>query len=125
MSVPATYHSGTPWNQRPAVAKWHAHLRGLATAIHEIFGLTTDSGSHELVSKFSVRIPQFAFRNRQRCYSLLRADLPAQHIHATDDGEVSDCHLLGFFLEQTPIAPELADEACGDSTCQRAMAPPR
>ena len=27
---------GTPRNQHPAVARWHAHLRGLATAIHEI-----------------------------------------------------------------------------------------
>ena len=39
MSVPATYRSGTPRNQHPAVARWHAHLRGLATAIHEISGL--------------------------------------------------------------------------------------
>jgi hypothetical protein len=31
--------SGTPRNQHPAVARWHAHLRGLATAIHEISGL--------------------------------------------------------------------------------------
>ncbi|MDH3558013.1 MAG: hypothetical protein WBF55_01425 [Syntrophobacteria bacterium] len=30
---------GTPRNQRPAVARWHAHLRDLATAIHEISGL--------------------------------------------------------------------------------------
>jgi hypothetical protein len=26
-------------NQHPAVARWHAHPRGLATAIHEISGL--------------------------------------------------------------------------------------
>ena len=39
MSAPATYHSGTPRNQHPAVARWHTHLRGLATAIHEISGL--------------------------------------------------------------------------------------
>ncbi|MDH3555794.1 MAG: hypothetical protein OES18_08095 [Deltaproteobacteria bacterium] len=26
-------------NQHPAVARWHTHLRGLATAIHEISGL--------------------------------------------------------------------------------------
>ncbi len=35
VSAPATYRSGTPRNQHPAVASWHAHLRGLATAIHE------------------------------------------------------------------------------------------
>jgi hypothetical protein len=29
-------------NQHPAVARWHAHLRGLATAIHEISGLGFD-----------------------------------------------------------------------------------
>ena len=39
MLVPAAYRSGTPRNQPPAVARWHAHLRGLATAIHEISGL--------------------------------------------------------------------------------------
>ena len=39
MSVPATYRSGTPRNQLLAVARWHSHLRGLATAIHEISGL--------------------------------------------------------------------------------------
>jgi hypothetical protein len=33
------YRSGTPRDQNPAVARWHAHLRGLATAIHEISGL--------------------------------------------------------------------------------------
>ena len=38
--VPATYHSGTPRDQsRGTVARWHDHLRGLATAIHEISGL--------------------------------------------------------------------------------------
>jgi len=37
--VSATYHSGTPRNQHLAVARWHIHLRGLATAIHEISGL--------------------------------------------------------------------------------------
>ena len=36
VSSPATYRSGTSRNQHPAVARWHAHLRGLATAIHEI-----------------------------------------------------------------------------------------
>ena len=33
--VPATYHSGTPRNQHPAVSRWHAHLHGLAKVIHE------------------------------------------------------------------------------------------
>ncbi|MGB6279475.1 MAG: hypothetical protein WBG91_04615 [Syntrophobacteria bacterium] len=28
----------TPRIQPPAVARWHSHLRGLATAIHEISG---------------------------------------------------------------------------------------
>ena len=39
VSDPATYCSSTPRNQHPAVARWHVHLCGLATAIHEIFGL--------------------------------------------------------------------------------------
>jgi len=43
VSDPATYRSGTPRNQSRGtagrVAKWHAHLCGLATAIHEISGL--------------------------------------------------------------------------------------
>jgi hypothetical protein len=33
------YRLGTPRDQHPAVAWWHAHLRGLATAIHETSGL--------------------------------------------------------------------------------------
>ena len=36
---PATYRSGTPRHQHPAIARWHSHLRALATAIHEISGL--------------------------------------------------------------------------------------
>ncbi len=39
VSDPATYRSGTPRIQPPAVARWHTHLHGLATAIHEICGL--------------------------------------------------------------------------------------
>ena len=43
VSAPATYRSGTPRNQSRGtagrVARWHGHLRGLATAIHEISGL--------------------------------------------------------------------------------------
>ncbi|MEE8315338.1 MAG: hypothetical protein V3R70_02195 [Syntrophobacteria bacterium] len=39
VSDPAAYRSGTPRNQPPAVARWHAHLCGLATAIHEMSGL--------------------------------------------------------------------------------------
>jgi hypothetical protein len=42
MSVPATYRSGTPRDQLLAVARWHNHLCGLATAIHEISGLDED-----------------------------------------------------------------------------------
>ena len=36
---PATYRSGTPRIQPPAVARWHAHLHGLATSIRETSGL--------------------------------------------------------------------------------------
>ena len=42
MSTPATYRSGTPRDQHPAIALWHDHLRGLATAIHETSGLVMD-----------------------------------------------------------------------------------
>ena len=31
---PATYRSGAPRHHSPAVARWHAHLHGLATSIH-------------------------------------------------------------------------------------------
>jgi hypothetical protein len=41
----ATYRSGTVQVQHPAVARWHAHLHGLATAIHETSGLVTTSDS--------------------------------------------------------------------------------
>ncbi len=39
VSAPATYRSGTPRNQDPAVARWHTLLHGLATEIREISGL--------------------------------------------------------------------------------------
>jgi hypothetical protein len=39
--VPATYHSGMPRVQHPAVARWHAHLRDLVTPLHETSGLGT------------------------------------------------------------------------------------
>ena len=46
MSVPATYRSGTPRDQSRGtagrVARWHSHLRGLATAIHAISELDED-----------------------------------------------------------------------------------
>ena len=45
VSVPATYRLGTVRNQHSAVARWHAHLRGLATAIQEISGLAPTSRS--------------------------------------------------------------------------------
>src|SRR5210317_2020936 len=48
VSAPATYRSGTPRNQHPAVARWQAHLRGLATAIHEISGLIRCTTYYEL-----------------------------------------------------------------------------
>jgi hypothetical protein len=37
--VPFRYASGPIPRYRGTVARWHAHLRGLATAIHEISGL--------------------------------------------------------------------------------------
>ena len=52
--VPATYRLGTPRTQHPAVARWHAHLRSLATAIHEISGLGKSfagNGSTDLTSR--------------------------------------------------------------------------
>ena len=39
VSDPATYRSGTPRLQPPAVTRWHTLLHGLATAIHETSGL--------------------------------------------------------------------------------------
>jgi hypothetical protein len=35
VSDPATYCLSTPRIQPPAVARWHSHLRGLATTIHK------------------------------------------------------------------------------------------
>ena len=40
LSVPATYHSGTPRHQHPAVVRLQAHLRGLVEPIHETSGLS-------------------------------------------------------------------------------------
>src|SRR5210317_1182785 len=53
VSDPATYRSGTPRNQHPAVARWPNHLRGLATAIHEISGLTTEEVTRCFVANAS------------------------------------------------------------------------
>ena len=39
--VPFRYASGPIPQYRGTVARWHAHLRGLATAIHETSGLMT------------------------------------------------------------------------------------
>ena len=39
---PAMYRSGTPRVQYPAVSRWHAHLHGLVTAIHETSGLAAE-----------------------------------------------------------------------------------
>jgi hypothetical protein len=39
VSHPATYCSSTPRMQNPLLARWHAHLHGLVTSIHEISGL--------------------------------------------------------------------------------------
>ena len=50
----------TPRNHHPAVARWHTHLRGLATAIHEISGL----GEYFLAS---MKRPVFPKRN---CYNV-------------------------------------------------------
>jgi len=47
VSDPATYCSSTPRIQSPAVTRWHSHLQGLGTPIHEISGL-------ELVIYFSL-----------------------------------------------------------------------
>jgi hypothetical protein len=49
VSAPATYRPGTPRNQHPAIARWHAHLRGLATSIHETSGL-------KIIRSFPTRI---------------------------------------------------------------------
>ena len=45
MSPPAAYRSGTPRDQHPAIARWHTHLHGLATLIHETSGLANDEGN--------------------------------------------------------------------------------
>jgi len=36
---PATYRSGTPRVQYPAISRYYGHLHGLVTAIHETSGL--------------------------------------------------------------------------------------
>ncbi len=51
ISDPATYRSGTPRIQPPAVARWHTLIHGLATAIHETF---------ELARKFHYPCLQFS-----------------------------------------------------------------
>ena len=45
--VPFRYASEPIPRYRGTVARWHAHLRGLATAIHEISGLKLSSIHYE------------------------------------------------------------------------------
>ncbi len=42
--VPFQVRLGTNPAVRGTVARWHVHLRGLATAIHEISGLRQETG---------------------------------------------------------------------------------
>ena len=48
LSAPATYHSGTPRDQHPAGARWHGHLGGLVTPIHETSGFRTTRRSNTI-----------------------------------------------------------------------------
>ena len=70
VSTPATYRSGTPRGQHPVIALWHAHLRGLATVMHEIYGLNV----YELLdTKFKVGT---VCRFRVRKYLFQRTPFP-------------------------------------------------
>ena len=80
-SNPATYGSSTSRIRIPAVARWHAHLHGLATQNHETSGLADSSGmtgsvNCDIVSKGrrdscggrligAFRNPQSAIRNHR------------------------------------------------------------
>ena len=55
ISDPATYRSGTPRIQPPAVARWHTLIHGLATAIHETSELARKF--HYPCLKFSSPLP--------------------------------------------------------------------
>ena len=78
MSVPATYRSGTPRNQHPAVARLHAHLCGLATAIHEISGLTPwESISKIFCLQPAITSPDYSWIPAGHEQSALRASTPA------------------------------------------------
>jgi len=48
--VPSRYASEPIPRYRGTVARWHVHLRGLATAIHEISGLGQETGFFVLPS---------------------------------------------------------------------------
>ena len=67
MSAPTTYRSGTPRDQHPAVARWHVHLHGLATAIHEISGLPVRSDTFTLIRERPTKKRQ---RHFSRCLLL-------------------------------------------------------
>jgi hypothetical protein len=55
--APATYRSGTPRSQPPAVARWHAHLGGLATSIHETSGITVLGQRPPLLVRSQLALP--------------------------------------------------------------------
>ena len=68
---PCDVPSGTPRNQSRGtagrVARWHTHLRGLATAIHEISGLPVRSDTFTLIRERPTKKRQ---RHFSRCLFL-------------------------------------------------------
>ncbi|MDH3803637.1 MAG: hypothetical protein OEU80_16325, partial [Deltaproteobacteria bacterium] len=65
---------GTPRNQHPAVARWHAHLRGLATAIHEISGLGSLKINHLNHIQFHLRSRKLSMEKNNKGYNRKRKD---------------------------------------------------
>jgi hypothetical protein len=65
VSDPATYCFSTPRIQPLAVARWHAHLHGLATPTREICGFAR-SYSYQKCPMLSSRRKDGAFASRQR-----------------------------------------------------------
>jgi hypothetical protein len=100
VSAPATYRSGTPRNQHPVVARWHAHLCGLATATHEISGLI-----------IQYRLPASAKRHKTpgSCFvpSETQESCPVMNLNRE-----MKVHAINFYLKKNDVCTSPSKKAC-------------
>ncbi len=85
---------------RGTVARWHAHLCGLATATHEISGLIIEYG-----------LPASAKRHRTpgSCFAPSETQEPCPVIHMNREIKV---HTINFYLKKNDVCTSPSKKAC-------------